>query len=130
MRQEDAYGCGVAAMAMLTGRTYAEVKASFTNDFSGGGHSVFMWDQYLAEHGYGTARKYRYLYGRERAVWPCEPFADVHLCLVHVVEGPGHMVVLLRDGTVLDPLTPEPRRLSDYAGVSDIAAVVPIGRQP
>lgn len=27
VRQEDPYGCGAAAVAMLTGKTYADVKA-------------------------------------------------------------------------------------------------------
>jgi len=39
---------------------------------------------------------------RERPRWPPEPFAPVHWALVEVAAG-GHAVVMLDDGSVLDP---------------------------
>lgn len=127
VRQEDVWGCTVAALAMLTGQTYATVKAElgFTFDQPGQGVAVHDCDQYLAEHGYAVARKYPFLYGHKRAVWPVEPFSALHLCQVIVAEAsPGaHMVVMLADGAVLDPLTPLPQRLTAYHRVHNVAAV-------
>jgi hypothetical protein len=37
---------------------------------------------------------------------------------------------MLRDGTVLDPMCDEPKRLSDYKEVNFVAAVIPVARTP
>lgn len=123
--QEDTHGCVLAALAMLTGQTYAEVKAGFT-DWSGGISLIFDGFTYLAEHGYAVAPKYIHYHPlkENRDPWPVAPFADVHLC--EVLTSRAHAVVLLSNGTVLDPITPEPRKLSDYVKVNVIAGVVPI----
>jgi hypothetical protein len=130
VQQEDSHGCGIAALAMLIGATYQDVKVDVLPAFDEHGISHFECDTYLAEHGYAVARKYLTITHarQERSVWPPEPFGDVHLCQVTVrgAIGTAHFVVLLGNGTVLDPLTPEPRRLSDYAYVHNVAAVVPI----
>ena len=62
-----------------------------------------------------------------RVPWPPEPFGDVHLCEVTVQQDSpvNHFVVMLQNGRVLDPLTPERKRLSDYHRVLSVAAVIP-----
>ena len=35
VRQEDQAGCGIACVAMVTGRSYAEVRAAYTGEFGG-----------------------------------------------------------------------------------------------
>lgn len=126
--QEDSRGCVLASLAMLTGQTYAEVKAGFA-DWAGGISLLFDGFTYLAEHGYAVAPKYIHYHPlkKNRDPWPVEPFADVHLC--EVITSQAHAVVLLRDGTVLDPNTPEPRRLTDYVKVNVIAGIVPLARE-
>jgi hypothetical protein len=117
---------------MILDRTYAEVKAEILavhpeRDFSARGINYMDADQLLAAWGYATARLFRYYVSRPREVWPPEPFGAVHLCEVQcAAESAGHSVVLLADGSVLDPLTPEPRRLTDYYQVHNVALVVPI----
>lgn len=125
--QEDINGCGVACLAMVTGKTYADVAAevparSFHND---GVHDSFM-DALLAGWGFAVARRF---VGTGADAWTPEPFADVHLCVVgHGAEN-DHCVVMISDGTVLDPNRAGKWKLSDYPYVVSVAAVVPINRR-
>ena len=131
VRQEEPFGCAVAALAMVTGKSYAEVRAAFvghdfstsTSDIHTSGISHNSVDAYLSSQGYAVRRECRYdqVLNRPREVWPVEPFTDVHIC--EVVTSAGHSVVMLRDGTVLDPNRAEPRSLGDYAAVIYIAGV-------
>lgn len=129
VKQEHARGCGVACLAMLTGKTYADVHAEFPTVSDESGGNCHWWEDWLSANGFALAYKKRYQhwpeYG-ERTPWPPEPFSIVHLCEVTVSGAGGHMVVMLADGSVLDPLTPESKRLTDYHEVYNIAAVVPI----
>lgn len=116
---------------MITGLSYRTVAAAFEGrDFRTRGGCVMDWDAYLQEHGYAVSRLLHFDRVRERergGVWPPVPWTAVHLCEV-VVPGAriGHMVVMLGDGTVLDPLCPEPMRLSAYDTVHSVAAVVKV----
>lgn len=126
--QEDGNGCGIACLAMLSGHTYQEVRADFDVTLM---RSHVDYDQWLTEQGYALARRYRWWKGAERAAWPPAPWADVHLCevLVPGFVGGSHMVVMLADGTVLDPLSRESvRRLIDYECVYHVSAVTPYRR--
>lgn len=126
--QEHPRGCGHAALAMLLGWTYPETVSAIPDpDPNVSGLSSREIDGFLAVQGYAVARRFRG--GRwVPNPWPMEPFANVHLChlTVHPDAPCDHWVVMLADGTVLDPLTPEPRRLSDYHQINNIAAVVPL----
>jgi hypothetical protein len=130
VRQEDPWGCTVAALAMVLGTNYAELKAEIQRDhpdrdFQERGINYMDADQILTAKGYATARVFRYFVSKPREEWPPAPFGAVHLCEVRVTPtSPGHTVVMLADGSVLDPLTDEPRRLTDYDQVSNVAAVV------
>lgn len=130
--QRQIRDCGVAALAMLTGKSYEAIAAYFRNpDFSVKGLYLVGIDDYLADHGFAVARKKRYLgffhddKAPPREPWPPEPFAEMHLCEVKVNEKSPvyHFVVMLRDGSCLDPLTPERKRLSDYHQVLNVAGV-------
>lgn len=131
VQQEDPMGCWVAAMAMVTGKTYAEVKAETGRMAANGGH-CWATDQYLAQNGFTIQRYWRHDQFKGRVVgeawhndkrdpWPLAPFAPLHVCMVQTST--GHMVVMLADGTVLDPATPEPKRLSDYTEVHKIVGI-------
>lgn len=129
VRQEHAWGCGPACLSMLTGVPYAEVLTGFREDFAISGIDYMQADSWLADRGYATGRKWRFGADRkERSQWPPEPWAGVHLCEIQA-SGPtsgGHFVLLLRDGTVMDPLDPEPKRLADYWRANSVAAVTTI----
>jgi hypothetical protein len=125
--QSDPNGCCVAVLAMVTGHPYEQIKAFYGEDLGERGLSQHHIEHYLVEHGFTWARKTKwlpYIDGRkqqQREPWPAEPWADVHIC--EVVTSQSHAVVMLADGTVLDPLTPEPKKLSDYKEVYYVAAV-------
>ena len=136
--QEDAHGCALAALAMVTSKTYAYVKQWFVErmppDFDLARHGIthYPQDDYLTEHGFCTVRKCRGHYNVARTTgWPPEPFGRAHLCSVDNPGG-GHMVVMLRDGTVLDPLTPTPTTLAAWgeARVNYVHAVYYVGDLP
>lgn len=127
--QEDSHGCLVACLAMVTGQTYQQVRAGIPR-FRNGGLGYPDGDSYLADRGYAVARRYRHVGYMEcdRLFWPPEPFGLVHLCDLVPTEtrSMGHTVVMLADGTVLDPLhDPEEgqRDLSMYFKVNAVAAV-------
>jgi hypothetical protein len=146
VRQEHRSGCALAALAMVTGQTYQYVhdylntrvgrhiedspgKYKWVIGVDAEEHGVAIFDDglfFLRDHGYAYQKRYRspYTTGYEQPKhdpWPCEPWADVHIAVV--ATSASHALVLLKDGTVLDPMTPDPRRLSDYSTVESITAV-------
>jgi hypothetical protein len=126
--QQDEFGCVVACLAMVRGLSYETVKQEFNGyDFTRTGLRAGVWDQYLAECGFAVRRKNRhYSPGRRKwRDWPCDPFAPLHLCVVLFREGAlcSHLVVMLHDGTIVDPLDSSKTRLSDYPAVFSVAGV-------
>jgi hypothetical protein len=115
--QKQKCGCTVAAVAMVTGKSYEEVARASTRDFDNDGVQLEDWLEYLFENGFTFHRLYRvtHLQGvnKERSVWPPEPFAPIHLCSV-VSPIAAHAVVMLANGDVLDPAKPGTHRLTDY----------------
>jgi hypothetical protein len=131
VRQEDACGCGIACLAMVTGRTYANVKSweGFVGKDVRGEHSGLTYHdvmQYLTDHGYATALRFRYFPGcsdtghHTRSPWPTAPYAPAHILSVNAGR---HYVVWLPDGTVLDPQSSEPRGLGEYGDVTYMLGV-------
>lgn len=137
VRQQHARGCGPAAIAMVTGHSYADVCEWFVgvNFETNGCYAQWVHD-YLAEHGFSVQVKRRYtprLLGTEqveRTPWPPIPFADKHIAQVRVCDGAAceHFVAVCADGAVLDPLCDEPKRLTDYFLVNQVAGVIPCSR--
>jgi hypothetical protein len=129
VRQEDAVGC-VASIAMVTGRSYRDVRDYFGDRFErSAGLDYHDAMQYLADSGYATALKFRhaprYAYvdtpGRQpRQPWPPAPFAAAHLI---AINGGRHCVVWLRDGTVLDPASDATQRIENVGDVSYVLGV-------
>ena len=128
VRQDDEWGCGAACLAMITGQSYADVAATFAHSFARSGLDYMRCDSWLVERGYATGRKFRHDHNwHERMPWPPDPWGELHLCCVDVSEGSprSHFVLMRADGSVLDPLTPERKRLADYHRVLNVAVVVP-----
>ena len=135
IQQKHSRGCGIAALAMLTGKSYEEVASYFDRiDFDKQGVHLRAMDDYRVDHGYAIARKYMWLgYFIEsraplRSPWPPVPFSDVHLCEVEVNENAPmyHFVVMLRDGSIVDPLFEDKKNLGDYFRVMNVAGIVPV----
>ena len=127
--QEDAQGCGLAVLAMITGRTYAEVKAEVESwehdpmqgpkDWSQTGVTHYTLDRFLAGQGYFVQRRFD--------GWPelpKEPFAPIHYASVQQPSNRGHFVVVLENGDVLDPLREGTFRLADWEKVNQLVGCV------
>jgi hypothetical protein len=136
IEQVDKGGCGIAALAMLLGVTYARMR-EMAPQLCGhcGVDEPIMYDV-LAENGYAVQRLERMRASDEenRAVWPPKPWAKKHL--VCVMQSPedsvSHWVVMDGRGNVYDPADKEFRKckLSRYHSVESVTAVLPTGRSP
>jgi hypothetical protein len=134
VRQKDGWGCGVAALAMVTGHEYDAIREYFIGlgkSFEGeaGGLHELDLEQYLADHRFAAAKKYRW-YGAnvQRPSWPVPPFAEMHICSV---RNPGgwHFIVLLADGRVLDPLDEQVKALAAWPEVGYVMGVFDVREQ-
>lgn len=131
VRQEHDWGCGVAALAMVTGQTYDEVRTWILDHrvyavmgqeeapadwLAQHGVTQYVLDWYLGEHGFAWRRLYRAWVAADS--WPPKPFAPVHVAQVIQPSGMAHFVVLTADGRVLDPMSDAPRTLSDWERIN------------
>jgi hypothetical protein len=109
---------------MILGLSYSEA-ASLYPKMTGAGYGPHVLDDILANRGFAVARKFRFSAEahKQRDPWPPAPFGKIHWCQV-INEFGGHAVLMLEDGSVLDPAYDEPRCLSDYREVNSVAAIV------
>lgn len=141
VRQGHTFGCVLASLAMIGGETYAEVAAQYpwVLERDGGCDLDTVSFDYLWRHGFAmqvvypteprgacpsdiSVSEWRKRYGRKP--WPPAPWALAHLCQVETSQ--SHAVIMLADGSVLDPLDERPRRLADYARVMNVRGVFDI----
>lgn len=130
VRQEDAEGCGLATLAMLTGKSYGEVKADIdaqdghghNGDWAARGVTRVSLDRYLITHGYYLQRRYAHFY--EPGDWPPEPWAPVHFASVKQPSGNSHFVVMDTAGRVLDPMREGEYRLTDWPEVQNVVGLL------
>lgn len=125
--QQSGKDCGVAALAMITGRSYTQVR-SFFPYVETDGTSFEECAAYLYLVGYSVHPQEEtsaHLRGAE-TLSPA-PFAQVHLCNVTIREDSPtrHWVVMLADGAVLDSHRSEPGQLSNYFQVHRVFGIVP-----
>lgn len=128
VRQKHAWGCAIACAAMILGVEYDDVvqtlSPSSVAELEAGKSCGFYIDLFLEDRSYALCHRWE---KRSAPPWPPTPFADLHIASVLYCEGaPGaHQVVVLRDGTVLDPLHDEPRpSLAVYPKVHNLTAVL------
>jgi len=130
IHQEHEYGCGIACLAMVCNSTYKQVKDWFLKhnidiEAKNGG-SFFEWELYLSEHGYSNTRRFKTINGIEREEWPPKILGKINLCQVSTKSNRGHAIVLLADGTILDPYSEYNMSLSDYKSVDNILSIYKI----
>jgi len=126
--QPENSGCCIAAVAMIVGKSYFDVKQlmNVEHDLSCEGIHYHEWQDLLVDLGF--ASQFRSSWSPRlkdnRAVWPCAPWADLHFCEVINTRASGqHSVVLLRDGRVLDPWWGVLQGLHRYPRVVSMTAV-------
>lgn len=126
--QPETTGCCIAAIAMIVGQSYFDVKQllHIEHDLACEGLSRYPVDEIFDYYGFAVQRRFRHSnrLKSERAGWPCAPWADLHWCEVINTRASGqHAVVLLRDGRVLDPWWGVLQGLHRYPEVVSMAAV-------
>lgn len=139
VQQEHAFGCVIASLAMIAGMTYAEVLAEYPWVVEKDGCDLdtisfdFLWrHDFACQVVYpshpetnspagmameGSAR--RATFGRKP--WPPQPWASAHLCQVETSM--SHAIVMMADGSILDPADATRRSLTDYKRVMNVRGI-------
>lgn len=129
--QPNGYGCSIACVAMVVGMTYEQTETWFlarglARERMKRGLWDGIWLEALGRLGFSYVQRYRCnpLTNSPRDEWPCAPFAPIHICTADVVAG-HHAIVMLADGTVLDPFKSERTSLAhaDYRQIDQIIGV-------
>jgi hypothetical protein len=112
VRQRETFDCLVACFSMVTGEPYESVRAVVKEDLTSRPPQSDVLVEWAKSKGYELLWRMP----EDLTDWPRPPFCDFHICSVLKYKGIAwsHGVVLLRDGTVLDPDCDTPKRLSDY----------------
>jgi hypothetical protein len=134
VRQKHARGCGIATLAMVLDCEYDDIAKVFmanpfekgdpTRDFENKGLYQLEIEMHLFKHRYAILKKYQF--DRENGAmsryWPPTPFAPAHIAFVEVFENAPmmHIVAMEAFGVVRDPLTDDPKRLTDYFKVLNV----------
>lgn len=130
--QPNSYGCAIACVAMIVGKTYDEMETWMLaqglprEKMERGAHEG-IWMESLARHGFSYVNLWRcdpFHNECDRPVWPPLPFAPVHICCADVEAG-HHAFVMLGDGSVLDPFKRERTTIAhpDYLKVYQVVGV-------
>jgi hypothetical protein len=120
-KQVDTYGCVVACGAMLTGKTYEQVKQDLREVLHGGVNDDAVLP-YLYHEGFFARKVTRFnLITQDVVEWPPKPFAPVHWCrvLTKLDNTAAHAVLMDNEGIIYDPLLDGPA----YNGFADYARV-------
>lgn len=136
--QPNGYGCAIACIAMIVGKTYDEMEAwllkqGLVRSRMEKGIYDRIWLEALDVHGFTYAQRYAcnaFTNQSPRDPWPPEPFAPLHIACVEVATGMtgSHAVVMLADGSVLDPYD-RSRNTLTHPGYRGVAQVVGIWRR-
>lgn len=118
--------CGIAALAMVSKKTFEEVRVLFdlSHDWRTEGMNRYEIEAMFEPLGFSYQDRYKgqqRLGYTERAEWPGKPFAPVHIALVQNLPNTGgHFVVWLADGRVMDPWWGVIPSLDNYTRVDNI----------
>jgi hypothetical protein len=122
--------CVPACLAMVTGKTFnrviKEIHEYWENEGRYEGVDDSIVDQYLSKNGFAIQRVPHEYEPNKLLIkkWPVKPFAPVHIVDVWSSSPPGmHAVVMLKDGTILDPSNKRIKDLSVYQRVFAITGI-------
>lgn len=107
VKQEEKFGCVLACLAMVLGKSYQEVRADFYHDFEKKGFKVETAIGYLADKGFQFIHKEVGFYNRIdfSKSEMLRPFADCHLVRIkQFFDDPNtHLVVMDKNGKIFCP---------------------------
>jgi len=126
--QKDSHGCAVACMAMVSGHSYDYVRDFYSaKDFSKAGLTHFDYVEFFVEHGISINWKWPGYQAKglnkKRDPWPCKLWAEINIVKVMTLAQTSHAIVVLKDGTVFDPLDPLIPTLSAYKEITQIIGI-------
>ena len=110
IQSEEEHACVIACLAMIVGKSFREVFSEmeryWKNEGQFEGTDDYAWMAYLSARGYAIQDIDHEYSPEDRLIdpWPLKPFAPIHILFVYS-EGP-HAVIMLSDGTILDPSNP------------------------
>lgn len=116
-------GCALAVLAMITGRTYANVRNDFPQFDGQRAVGAYELTEWLKREGYAVTHRHWHRFEANREAYLPER-GSYWLWLSVGGREWRHSVLLLPDESVLDPNESEPRRLEDYPEVCSVAVVV------
>jgi hypothetical protein len=135
VKQEDAHGCGLAVLAMLTGQTYGQVKSDLLemgcdrpDGFAERGIDFEVVNEYLRRKGYAITKMWANCPITKQPN-SLVPFSELCYANVEQQSGNWHFIVIQGDGTILDPLDQSPKTLQSYNRVGSITAVHKLAAQ-
>lgn len=131
--QPNSYGCAIACVAMIVGKTYDEMESwLLSQGLPRGRMEQGLYDvlylEALDRHGFVYVNRWRtdpFRNGCERSTpWPPTPFAPCHICCADVAAG-HHAFVMLDDGAVLDPYQRERTSINhpDYDPIDRVIGI-------
>lgn len=107
IKQEQAFGCVPACLAMVLGKDYWDLIASFKHDFDKKGVPITYASEYLTDLGFGVITKEIFDVHPRNALDKemLKPFADAHIVGVFQFADTqeSHAVVMTKDGEILCP---------------------------
>jgi hypothetical protein len=119
--------CVPACLAMVTGKTLnrvvKDIYEHWENEGRYEGVDDSIVDQYLSKNGYAIQRIPHEYEPNKLLIkkWPVKPFAPIHIVDVWSSNPAGmHAVIMLHDGTILDPSN---KRIKDIATYQRVFAV-------
>lgn len=129
--QPEKSGCALAAVAMVVQQPYATVRQYVTleRDYTGEGTYEREIYELLNHFGFSYQRKEKLVQrlGGTTAPWPPAPWAPLHVAMVrNLTDVAYHYVVMLQDGTIMDPWWGVVQGLHRYPSILSVSAVYPV----
>ena len=123
--QKDKYGCFIACIAMVTGKSYDEIKSMFPFDINENrGADEFTQRSLLFELGYISQTFYETIaHTQKKREWPMKPFASWHIVSVITKANTPHVVFMDKNGLLIDPLDGDCKSFEDYSKINHIIAI-------
>lgn len=104
--QKNKFGCAVACLAMVSGRTYDDVVQDFINDFNEDGLEIEKALDWLGDNGFSVLVKEIRCYNQKdfARAYMFKPFAEVHIVRVrNKVDTMNHLIVMDKAGKLFCP---------------------------
>lgn len=125
--QEEQFGCAVACIATVLGKTYDEISQTFENDFSVSGINLAQAIEYLGDAGYSIVHKYVTHYNNREFArkYMLTPFAPIHIVRImpRFDSANGHLVIMDYEGTLHCPAGIEEKDIHTSYLISDVVGI-------